>query len=193
MKLEDNETRYVIFGGAAGGGKSWLICEWLLTKCIQYPGSKWFIARGELKRLMIFLPPRHSKSEMVSINFPAWALGRDKDKSIIQASYSADLATEFGRQARNIVDSMEYKHIFDTTLAEDSQSKSTWSTNGRGRYNALGVGGAATGTGAVLINLNVLYDIEQPWFKETIEANPSTETAKRAEKVLSQHAQLPQP
>jgi len=88
---------------------------------------------------------------MVSINFPAWALGRDKDKSIIQASYSADLATEFGRQSRNIVDSMEYKHIFDTTLAEDSQSKSTWSTNGRGRYNALGVGGAATGKGADIL------------------------------------------
>ena len=103
---------------------------------------------GQLKRLMIFLPPRHSKSEMVSINFPPWVLGRDKDKSIIQASYSADLATEFGRQARNIVDSAEYGHIFSTTLAEDSQSKSTWSTNGRGRYNALGVGGAATGKGA---------------------------------------------
>lgn len=100
---------------------------------------------------MIFLPPRHSKSEMVSINFPTWVLGRDKDKSIMEASYSADLAAEFGRQARNLVDSREYKNIFDTTLAEDSQSKSTWSTNGRGKYNALGVGGAATGKGADIL------------------------------------------
>ena len=106
------------------------------------------IENGTCKRLMIFLPPRHSKSEMVSINFPPYVLGKDKDKSVIEASYSADLATEFGRQARNIVDSPEYKNIFDTTLAEDSQSKSTWSTNGRGKYNALGVGGAATGKGA---------------------------------------------
>ena len=51
-KLNDNETRYIVFGGAAGGGKSWLICEWLLKGCIIYPGSKWFIAREELKRLM---------------------------------------------------------------------------------------------------------------------------------------------
>lgn len=131
-------------------------------KFIQYT-SPWFniswhhkkvadalqrIENGTLKRLMIFLPPRHSKSEMVSINFPPWFLGRNKDKSIIEASYSADLATEFGRQARNIVDSQEYKNVFDTTLAEDSQSKSTWSTNGRGKYNAMGVGGAATGKGA---------------------------------------------
>jgi hypothetical protein len=103
------------------------------------------IENGELKRLMIFLPPRHSKSEMVSVNFPPWVLGRDKNKSIIEASYSDGLAAEFGRQARNIVDSKQYRNIFDTTLAEDSQSKST---NGRGKYNALGVGGSATGKGA---------------------------------------------
>lgn len=105
----------------------------------------------QLKRLMIFLPPRHGKSEMVSIHFPAWVLGRNKNKSIMEASYSADLAMEFGRQARNIVDSKEYKNCFNTTLAEDSQSKSVWSTNGRGRYNALGVGGAATGKGADIL------------------------------------------
>lgn len=106
------------------------------------------VEAGELKRLMIFLPPRHSKSEMVSVNFPPWLLGRDKNKSVIESSYSDDLASEFGRQARNIVDTREYRHIFDTTLAQDSQSKSTWGTNGRGKYNAVGIGGAVTGKGA---------------------------------------------
>ena len=126
----------------------WFRVSWhhiLVAKALEQ------IESGELKRLMIFLPPRHSKSEMVSVNVPAWILGRDKDKSVIQASYSADLATEFGRQARNIVGSREYKNIFDTKLAEDSQSKSVWSTNGRGKYNALGVGGAATGKGADIL------------------------------------------
>ena len=109
------------------------------------------IEQGKCKRLMIFMPPRHSKSEMVSVNFPPYVLGKDKDRNIIEASYSAELATEFGRQARNIVDSQEYKNIFDTTLSEDSKSKSTWSTNGRGKYNALGVGGSATGKGADIL------------------------------------------
>lgn len=106
------------------------------------------VESGELKRLMVFLPPRHSKSEMVSVNFPAWVLGRNKDRSIIEASYSDSLATEFGRQARNLVDSPEYRNVFDTELAEDSKSKSVWSTNGRGKYNAVGVGGSVTGKGA---------------------------------------------
>lgn len=66
----------------------------------------------------------------------------------MQASYSADLAVEFGRQARNLVDSIEYKKVFSTTLSEDSKSKSQWTTNGNGKYNAMGVGGAATGKGA---------------------------------------------
>jgi hypothetical protein len=109
------------------------------------------VEAGKLKRLMIFLPPRHSKSEMVSINFPPWVLGRNKDRNIIEASYSAELAMDFGRKARNIVDSQEYRNVFDTTLAEDSKSKSTWNTNGRGQYNALGVGGAATGKGADIL------------------------------------------
>lgn len=109
------------------------------------------VERGELTRLMIFLPPRHSKSEMVSVSFPPWVLGRDKNKSIIATSYSDGLASGFGRQARNIVDSPEYQRIFDTKLAEDSKSKSQWNTNGRGTYNAVGVGGSVTGKGADIL------------------------------------------
>lgn len=134
---------------------------------------------GELKRLIIELPPRHSKSEMTSINFPAWVLGRDPDRNIIQASYAAELAYEFGRQARNLVDSQEYGKIFTTKLAEDSQAKSTWSTNGRGKYNALGVGGAATGKGADFLLIDdplknrkeadsfVIRDALYKWYQST--------------------------
>ncbi len=109
------------------------------------------VENGQLKRLMVFLPPRHTKSEMVSIHFPPWVLGRNNDKSIIEASYSDGLASEFGRQARNIVSSPAYQRIFKTTIAEDSASRSSWGTNGRGKYNAVGVGGSVTGKGADIL------------------------------------------
>lgn len=106
------------------------------------------VEKGELKRLIVNMPPRHGKSELVSVNFPAWCMGRNKDRSIIAASYAASLAQDFGRKVRNIMDDTDYKVLFDTRLAEDSQSKGSWATNGRGEYNAVGVGGSITGKGA---------------------------------------------
>lgn len=107
------------------------------------------VERGEIKRLMLFLPPRHSKSEIGSIQFPAWLMGRDKNRNIIEASYSGDLATDFGRQTRNLIKSKKYQNVFKgVRLAEDSEAKGKWNTNGRGAYNAVGVGGATTGKGA---------------------------------------------
>lgn len=109
------------------------------------------VERGDLKRLIVNMPPRHGKSELVSVNFPAWCMGRDKDRSIMAASYGAGLATDFGRKVRNIMDDPEYKVLFETRLAEDSQSKGAWATNGRGEYNAVGVGGSLTGKGAGIL------------------------------------------
>lgn len=107
------------------------------------------VERGEIKRIMFFLPPRHSKSEIGSIQFPAWLMGRNKNRNIIEASYSGDLATDFGRQTRNLIKSKRYQNVFKgVSLAEDSEAKGKWNTNGRGAYNAVGVGGATTGKGA---------------------------------------------
>lgn len=94
------------------------------------------------------MPPRHSKSLHVSQLFPAWVVGRDKDSSIIVASYSGDLAVDHGRETRNLIESQEYQNIFETRLAEDSKAKGKWNTNGKGAYNAAGVGGSITGKGA---------------------------------------------
>lgn len=106
------------------------------------------VERGELKRLIVNMPPRHGKSELVSVNFPAWVMGRDPDRTVIAASYGAELATDFGRKVRNIMDEEDYKVLFDTRLAADSKAKGSWSTNGRGTYNAVGAGGPITGKGA---------------------------------------------
>lgn len=108
------------------------------------------VERGECKRLMIFAPPRHTKSELASRRFPSWFLGRNPDKQIIATTYGHDLASDFGRDVRGIVDSDEYSKLFDTKLRSDSKSANRWHTNEDGVYIATGVGGAITGRGAHL-------------------------------------------
>tara|TARA_R110000772_G_scaffold1566_2_gene5324 strand:- start:6549 stop:8072 length:1524 start_codon:yes stop_codon:yes gene_type:complete len=107
------------------------------------------VARGEIKRLAISLPPRHTKSEFASYLLPAWFLGNYPDKKIMQASHTAELAVNFGRKVRNLVDSELYKETFpDVTLQTDSKAAGRWGTNKGGVYNALGVGAGAAGMGA---------------------------------------------
>ncbi len=97
---------------------------------------------------MIFMPPRHGKSELGSRRFPAWYLGRNPGKSIIAASYNSDLATDFGREVRNIVNAPEYGCVFESSLSADSKAANRWHTDAGGIYVAAGVGTAVTGRGA---------------------------------------------
>ena len=107
------------------------------------------VERGEIDRLMIFMPPRHGKSELASKRFPAWCLGRNPQMQIIAASYNSDLANDFGRHVRNIVAEPEFGEIFPgVSLAPDSQAANRMNTNKGGSYVAAGVGTAVTGRGA---------------------------------------------
>lgn len=121
------------------------------------------IERGEIQRLMIFMPPRHGKSELATKRFPAWFLGRNPDKQIIQASYNSDLANDFGRQVRNIFRERRFQNVFPTVeLAPDSKAANRWNTNAGGAYVAAGVGTAMTGRGAdILIIDDPLKDWEE--------------------------------
>lgn len=103
------------------------------------------------KVLLVFVPPRHGKSELCSIGFPAWYLGRNPEKEIITVSYSAELAQDFGSKTRSTVNSEAYPHIFNITLKEDEQAKAKWRTNKGGSYTSVGVGGAITGRGANIL------------------------------------------
>ena len=95
------------------------------------------IANGEIKRLIINMPPRHTKSEFASYLLPAWFLGRFPNKKIIQCSNTAELAVGFGRKVRNLVDSDVYGQIFpNVSLRSDSKAAGRWSTNGNGEYVA---------------------------------------------------------
>jgi predicted phage terminase large subunit-like protein len=110
------------------------------------------VARGELKRLIINMPPRHTKSEFASYLLPAWFLGQYPDKKIIQTAHTAELAVGFGRKVRNLVNSKDFKRIFpDVSLQSDSKAAGRWNTNKGGEYFAIGVGGAVTGKGADLL------------------------------------------
>jgi hypothetical protein len=106
------------------------------------------VASGDLKRLIINMPPRHTKSEFASFLFPAWFLGKFPEKKIIQTAHTAELAVGFGRKVRNIVNTPDYQAIFPTKLSSDSKAAGRWNTNKGGDYFAIGVGGAVTGKGA---------------------------------------------
>lgn len=109
------------------------------------------VMRGEIKRLIICMPPRHGKSELASRRFPSFYLGHNADKQIIAASYNSDLSTDFGREVRNIVASNEYRALFNISLASDSKSANRWHTSEGGMYVAAGVGTAITGRGADIL------------------------------------------
>ena len=107
------------------------------------------VANGTCKRLIINMPPRHTKSEFASYLLPAWFLGRFPHKKVIQTSHTAELAVGFGRKVRNLVDSEVYNNIFpDLALQADSKAAGRWNTSKGGDYFAIGVGGAVTGKGA---------------------------------------------
>ena len=110
------------------------------------------IAEGKCKRLIVNMPPRHTKSEFASYLLPAWYLGKFPDRKIIQTSNTAELAVGFGRKVRNLVGSEQYARVFpDVSLRADSKAAGRWSTNANGDYFAIGVGGTVTGKGADLL------------------------------------------
>jgi len=110
------------------------------------------IASGKIKRAIINMPPRHTKSEFASYLLPSWFLGKFPHKKVIQCSNTADLAVGFGRKVRNLVGSEQYAKVFpNVALRQDSKAAGRWATNGGGEYFAIGVGGTVTGKGADLL------------------------------------------
>lgn len=110
------------------------------------------IAEGKKDRICVNIPPRHGKSQLVSIYFPAWFIGKYPNKKVLMVSHTTDLAVDFGRKVRNIIDTEAYRQIFPTvTLAADSKSAGRWNTNVGGEYFACGVGSALAGRGADLL------------------------------------------
>ena len=110
------------------------------------------VASGEIKRLIVNMPPRHTKSEFASTFFPSFIMGKKPKMKIIQTTHTGELAVRFGRKVRNLMDQKEYKDVFpEVKLQADNKSAGRWETNKGGEYFAAGVGGAVTGRGADLL------------------------------------------
>jgi hypothetical protein len=126
------------------------------------------VANGSCKRLIINMPPRHTKSEFASYLLPAWFLGKYPGKKIIQTSHTAELAVGFGRKVRNLVDTDNYHRIFpDLVLQADSKAAGRWNTSKGGDYFAIGVGGAVTGKGADLLIIDDPHSEQEAAIAET--------------------------
>jgi len=110
------------------------------------------VASGDIKRLIVNMAPRHTKSEFASYLLPAWLMGRSPKLKIMQTTHTAELAYRFGRKVRNLMNSEEYCRVFQgVALRADSQAAGRWETTKGGEYFAAGTGGAVTGRGADLL------------------------------------------
>jgi predicted phage terminase large subunit-like protein len=146
------------------------------------------VARGELKRCIINLPPRHTKSKFASVLFPAWYLGRHPSERVLECSHTASLAQDFGRELRNLVVTPEYRMIFPALkLSADARAAGRWNTNAGGQYFAVGKTGAAAGRGGNLVI------IDDPHSEQDILANPKMEFEKTWQWYLSGPRQRLQP
>ena len=125
------------------------------------------VESGDSKRAMIFVPPRSSKSLITSIYFPAWCLGRNPDWQLIEVSHSSDLSTDFGRAVRDVLQTNDYKTVFQKTkIRKDNRAADSWGTTKKGRFTAAGAGTGIAGKGA---NLGIIDDpiSEQDAFSKT--------------------------
>ena len=127
------------------------------------------LAEGKLKRLIINMPPRHTKSEFASFLLPAWMVGRNPKLKIIQSTNTTELSVRFGRKAKALIDSQEYQAVFKTRLREDSQAAGKWETAQGGEYYAAGVGSAITGRGADLLIIDDPHSEQDAMNKEAME------------------------
>ena len=125
------------------------------------------IASGKIKRLIVNMPPRHTKSEFASYLFPAWMVGKNPKLKVIQTTHTGELAVRFGRKMKNLVDTSEFAQVFeDCKIAADSKAAGRWETNKGGEYYAAGIGGAITGRGADLLIIDDPHS-EQDALSET--------------------------
>ena len=137
------------------------------------------ILRNERARIILEVCPRHGKSNLASIKFPAWVLGNNPETNIIVTSYSQELSNDFGLATRDLMNDDNYQKIFQTKLRADTQAKARWLTEQNGGYTAVGIGGPILGRGFKIgiiddvtknreeADSKVIRDKNWKWFRST--------------------------
>ena len=135
-----------------------LVSDWQMGKHIEVISNKLKqLEEGTIKRLMVFLPPRSSKSVICSKLFPAWYIGRNPQHEILTVSHSDQLSSDFGRSVRDIVSTKSFQDIFKgVSLRTDVRAAGKWKTNKNGSYYAAGVKSQIAGRGA---HIAILDDV----------------------------------
>ena len=145
-----------------------LISDWKMGRHIEVISEKLRqLESGEIKRLMVFLPPRSSKSVICSKLFPAWYIGRNPEHEILTVSHSDQLSSDFGRSVRDLVNTEDFSRIFGgVTLRSDVRAAGKWKTTHGGTYYAAGVRSQIAGRGA---HIAILDDVmsEEDSFSES--------------------------
>lgn len=153
--------------------------QYVLAKHLEELNSALLkVASGEIKRLAVFMPPRHGKSELISKYFPAWYLGTNPDKRIILTSYEADFAASWGKKVREIL--REFQDVYNIRIDDKSAARNRWDIAGHdGGMGTSGVGGAITGKGASILiiddpvknaeqaNSQTYRDRAKDWYRST--------------------------
>lgn len=121
------------------------------------------VEKGNYQFLILTMPPRHGKSQLVSRHFPAWYMGKHPDRSVVVATYNDDFAQDFGAEVRKLMASTQYKSVFpDARLVRGGQAKDRLQTTQGGMATFVGVGGSLTGRGAhALVIDDLIKDYEQ--------------------------------
>ena len=128
------------------------------------------VKNKEKVRIILTLPPRHGKSQLSSIYFPAWALGKFPDLKFILSTYGAELSEKMGLQTRDVISSEAYQFIFPgVELRPDQKAKAKWMTSKGGSYTAVGAGGAITGQGGDVLIIDDLTKSREEAESETVQ------------------------
>lgn len=126
------------------------------------------VERGDMRQLILTVPPRHGKTQLATKNFAAWCMGRHPEWDIVVASYSDDMAQDFGADTRAIVNSRQYKAVFpEYSFRKGGTAKDNIQSTRGGRVVFAGKMGPVTGRGA---NIAIIDDI----FKDHEEARSQT-------------------